>query len=170
MSLSLNTDRLLVRAAGGSTRYLHVSFHAPSAPARADRRPLTVAFVLDRSGSMSGQKLALAKRAIDAALNMLGRKTVSRWLPTTIRSMCWCRPCRRQQKDVRRPGNDWIRSRREAPRTSAPAGSADANRSRTTPLTGRSPGHCSSATASPIEASRITTSSPPGPRISDVRT
>jgi len=71
MSLSLNTDRLLVRAAGGSTRYLHVSFGAPSAPARADRRPLTVAFVLDRSGSMSGQKLALAKRAIDAALTML---------------------------------------------------------------------------------------------------
>ena len=71
MSLSLNTDRLLVRAAGGSTRHLHVSFRAPSAPARADRRPLTVAFVLDRSGSMSGQKLALAKRAIDAALTML---------------------------------------------------------------------------------------------------
>ena len=71
MSLSLSTDRLLVRAAGGSTRHLHVSFRAPSAPARADRRPITVAFVLDRSGSMSGQKLALAKRAIDAALNML---------------------------------------------------------------------------------------------------
>ena len=69
MSLSLNTDRLLVRAAGGSARHLHVSFRAPSAPARADRRPLTVAFVLDRSGSMSGQKLALAKRAIDAALS-----------------------------------------------------------------------------------------------------
>ena len=71
MSLSLSTDRLLVRAAGGSTRHLHVSFRAPSAPARANRRPITVAFVLDRSGSMSGQKLALAKRAIDAALNML---------------------------------------------------------------------------------------------------
>ena len=71
MPLSLNTDRRLIRAAGGSTRYLHVSFRAPSAPARADRRPLSVAFVLDRSGSMSGQKLTLAKRAIDAALNML---------------------------------------------------------------------------------------------------
>jgi Ca-activated chloride channel family protein len=71
MSLSLNTDRLLVRAAGGSARHLHVSFRAPSAAARADRRPLTVAFVLDRSGSMSGQKLVLAKRAIDAALTML---------------------------------------------------------------------------------------------------
>lgn len=71
MSLRLNTDRRLIRATGGSSRYLHVAFRAPSAPARTDRRPLSVAFVLDRSGSMSGEKITLAKRAIDAALNML---------------------------------------------------------------------------------------------------
>jgi Ca-activated chloride channel family protein len=71
MSLSLSTDRLLIRADGGSTRYLHISLRAPSAPARADRRPLSVAFVLDRSGSMRGQKLALAKRAVHDALDML---------------------------------------------------------------------------------------------------
>jgi Ca-activated chloride channel family protein len=71
MTLNLQTDRLLVRAAARSTRYLHVSFRAPAAPARADRRPLTVAFVLDRSGSMAGDKIRLAKQAIDTAVRML---------------------------------------------------------------------------------------------------
>ena len=40
MNVILNTDRLLIRAAARSTRYLHVSFTAPAAPPRADRRAL----------------------------------------------------------------------------------------------------------------------------------
>ena len=71
MNVTLNTDRLLIRAAGRSTRYLHVSFTAPAASPRADRRPLRVAFVVDRSGSMAGEKIRLASQAVDAAVRML---------------------------------------------------------------------------------------------------
>ena len=71
MMPTLATDRLLIRAGARSTRYLHVSVRAPAAPPREGRLPLTVAFVLDRSGSMAGEKLRLAKQAVDAAVRML---------------------------------------------------------------------------------------------------
>ena len=71
MNLDLGTDRSLVRAAARSIRYLHLSFTAPTAPAGAIRRPMTVAFVLDRSGSMTGEKIAIAQKAIDTAIRML---------------------------------------------------------------------------------------------------
>ena len=71
MNLDLRTDRSLVRAAARSTRYLHVSFTAPVVPSRAGRRPLTVAFVLDRSGSMTGEKIALVRNAVKTAIGML---------------------------------------------------------------------------------------------------
>ena len=71
MKLDLRTDRSLIRAAARSIRYLHVSFTAPTAPSRGDRRPLTVAFVLDRSGSMTGDKIRIARQAIDTAIRLL---------------------------------------------------------------------------------------------------
>ncbi|HEY6359968.1 MAG TPA: VWA domain-containing protein, partial [Vicinamibacterales bacterium] len=71
MTLTLRTDRPLVRAAARSTRYLHIAFAAPVVPSRADRRPLSVAFVLDRSGSMGGAKIRLARQAVDAAVRLL---------------------------------------------------------------------------------------------------
>ena len=72
MTFSLRTDRRLIRAEASSTRYLLVSFLAPEAPAPADRRPVNVALVLDRSGSMSGaRKFDLAREAVEQALAML---------------------------------------------------------------------------------------------------
>ena len=71
MNLELRTDRSLVRAADRSTRYLHVAFTAPEAQARMAREPLKVAFVLDRSGSMSGEKIHLARQAVASAIRML---------------------------------------------------------------------------------------------------
>ena len=52
MTLVIRTDRQLIRAEASSTRYLMVSFVAPEAPARAERLPVNVALILDRSGSM----------------------------------------------------------------------------------------------------------------------
>lgn len=74
MTLELRTDRSLVRAAATSTRYLHVSFTAPQASSSATRKPLSVAFVLDRSGSMEGQKIELARKAVESAVHMLRRE------------------------------------------------------------------------------------------------
>ena len=72
MTLSIQTDRSLIRAEARSTRYVLVSLDAPSAERRTTRPPINVSLVLDRSGSMSGEKLALAKRATESALRLLG--------------------------------------------------------------------------------------------------
>ena len=71
MSLSVRTDRKLVRAGAPSTRYALVSFDAPEAPAKEGRRPVNVALVLDRSGSMGGEKIRLAREAVRQALRTL---------------------------------------------------------------------------------------------------
>src|SRR6476619_3556711 len=72
MTLSIRTDRQLIRAAARSNGYVLVNFTAPTAPQREGRRPVNVAFVLDRSGSMSGEnKFFLARQAVQQALAML---------------------------------------------------------------------------------------------------
>lgn len=72
MTITLRTDRLLARAGASSTRYLLVSVLAPDAAPRAERLPVNVALVLDRSGSMAGErKFALARQATERALGML---------------------------------------------------------------------------------------------------
>jgi len=71
MTLSVRTDRKLVRAAARSTRYALVSFEAPVAPDKAGRRPVNIALVLDRSGSMGGEKIRLAREAARQALRTL---------------------------------------------------------------------------------------------------
>jgi Ca-activated chloride channel family protein len=72
MTLSIQTDRSLIRAAARSTRHVLVSFDAPPAQRRTTRAPINVSLVLDRSGSMSGEKLMLAKQATENALRLLG--------------------------------------------------------------------------------------------------
>ncbi len=72
MTLSIKTDRSLIRSEARSNRYLLASFTAPQAPRREERRPVNVAFVLDRSGSMSGErKFSLARQAVEQSLRML---------------------------------------------------------------------------------------------------
>jgi Ca-activated chloride channel homolog len=72
MTLSIRTDRQLIRAQARSNRYVLVSFTAPAAPRREERMPVNVAFVLDRSGSMSGEnKFNLAREAVQQSLRML---------------------------------------------------------------------------------------------------
>jgi len=72
MTLSIQTDRSLIRAEARSTRYVLVSLDAPSAERRMTRPPINVSLVLDRSGSMGGEKLMLAKQATEGALRLLG--------------------------------------------------------------------------------------------------
>jgi Ca-activated chloride channel family protein len=72
MTLHITTDRRLVRAGVQSTRYLRVRFTAPEAPRHGERLPLDVALVIDRSGSMAGGKLELAKMAARRAVELLG--------------------------------------------------------------------------------------------------
>jgi Ca-activated chloride channel family protein len=62
-------ERAAVGSDGGEARLL-VRIETRGEPAR--RAPLDLALVVDRSGSMAGGKLTLAKRAIEEALRRLG--------------------------------------------------------------------------------------------------
>lgn len=64
-------DRPLVPATGGDATLLIRITPAPATSAVPRRAPVDVAFVLDRSGSMAGKKLALAKEAVSAAIGHL---------------------------------------------------------------------------------------------------
>jgi Ca-activated chloride channel homolog len=71
MTVNVQTDRSLVRAAGNSTRYVLLSFAAPESRRASIREPINVSFVIDRSGSMGGSKIDLARQAVVQALRML---------------------------------------------------------------------------------------------------
>src|SRR6476661_2894775 len=72
MQLSLRTDRQLIRAGARSTRYLMISLTAPVAPPRTERPPVNVGLVLDRSGSLGGErKFTLARDAVEQSLRLL---------------------------------------------------------------------------------------------------
>jgi Mg-chelatase subunit ChlD len=69
--LTIRTDRSFIRAASRSLRYVAVTVVAPVAPKASERQPIDVAFVLDRSGSMGGQKIELARDAVLQGVAML---------------------------------------------------------------------------------------------------
>lgn len=70
-NLRARSDRRYIRSAHRSERFVLVEIDAPPAPRQAGREPVNLAFVLDRSGSMSGQKISLAKQAIETAVDRL---------------------------------------------------------------------------------------------------
>jgi Ca-activated chloride channel homolog len=67
-SLHVQADSTMVRAAGRSRRHLRVEVVAPR---RLPRVPLSLALVLDRSGSMAGAKLDLAREGAIRAIRSL---------------------------------------------------------------------------------------------------
>jgi Ca-activated chloride channel family protein len=69
--LHAQPDRSLIRAGASSTRYVRLSFTAPESRGAGARVPVNVALVLDRSGSMQGEKIALARSAARQALELL---------------------------------------------------------------------------------------------------
>ena|GEM_PF-5355130 len=74
MNIDVQSDRALIHAQGSSSRYVLVSFVAPAASQKTERMPVNIAFVLDRSGSMAGErKMELVKDAAARAIGMLRR-------------------------------------------------------------------------------------------------
>ncbi len=78
MELRATTDRVLIEYEGGSRRILKVQIRVGESDSTKPRPPLNLSLVLDRSGSMEGRKLELAKVAASAAVARLtGLDTVS---------------------------------------------------------------------------------------------
>src|SRR6186713_1779208 len=70
-ALEVRQDRRLIRPNAHSKRFLLVKVGAPRATSEKARPPVNLAIVLDRSGSMSGAKLAVAKLAVEEAIGRL---------------------------------------------------------------------------------------------------
>ena len=71
MTLTIKQDRLLVRSSTKSRRYVAVTIEAPAGTTDKPRPPVSIAFVIDRSGSMAGEKLRLAIQAVTQSLELL---------------------------------------------------------------------------------------------------
>ena len=67
----VRADRRLIRPTGTSVRYVTVDIGAPAAPTKEGRLPVNVALVLDRSGSMGGEKIERARQAAVQAIRSL---------------------------------------------------------------------------------------------------
>jgi Ca-activated chloride channel family protein len=70
--LNIQTDRAFVPVDTTVTRYLLVQVTAPARQQHTERPPAEVALVLDRSGSMGGRKIEMAKKAVNHAIQLLG--------------------------------------------------------------------------------------------------
>ena len=70
-TFSVRPDRHLIRPNGHSQRFLLARINAPRATTERARPPVNLAIVLDRSGSMSGEKLRVAKAAVEEAIGRL---------------------------------------------------------------------------------------------------
>ncbi len=71
LQLHLNTDADLIAREVPSQRVLEISVQAPLAANQSSRSQLNLALVLDRSGSMSGEKLDFVKLAARHVLDLL---------------------------------------------------------------------------------------------------
>ena len=72
ISLQLLTETQYIYASKTTQRILEIHLAAPPRDAAGKRLPLNIALVLDRSGSMQGEKLACVKQAAMHVLDLLG--------------------------------------------------------------------------------------------------
>ena len=72
VGMKVETDRAVLPADGDRTVVVKVSLDAPPAPSHVARPPVNLCLMLDRSGSMSGDKIEKAKEAAIEAVKHLG--------------------------------------------------------------------------------------------------
>ncbi|MEO8229046.1 MAG: VWA domain-containing protein [Chloroflexota bacterium] len=71
MTFTARSDRQFIRSTYRSNRFVLAQIDAPAAPRERARPPVHLAFVIDRSGSMNGEKIRLAKLAVEESLARL---------------------------------------------------------------------------------------------------
>jgi Ca-activated chloride channel family protein len=74
LTLTADCDRQLVAVEVSSQRTVEWVVAAPEQPRRAERAPLNLALVIDRSGSMQGDKLRFVKQAASHVLDLLDER------------------------------------------------------------------------------------------------
>ena len=72
VDLSAELGHSVIDTKAKDTVYLRLSLKALAARELERRAPINVALVIDRSGSMQGERLAAAKKGVEAALDRLG--------------------------------------------------------------------------------------------------
>jgi Ca-activated chloride channel family protein len=71
MTFTARSDRRFIRSTYRSNRFVLAEIDAPAARRERQRPPVHLAFVIDRSGSMGGEKIRLAKLAVEESLARL---------------------------------------------------------------------------------------------------
>jgi Ca-activated chloride channel family protein len=72
--LNIQTDRALIPAGSTAERFLAITITAPTREAKTERPAVNVALVLDRSGSMAGRKIEMARKAVEHAVRLLNER------------------------------------------------------------------------------------------------
>lgn len=70
-TLNVSADRRFIRTTYRSNRFVLAEIQAPAAPIGRPRPPVNLSFVIDRSGSMGGAKIEIAKEAVRDAIGRL---------------------------------------------------------------------------------------------------
>ncbi len=74
LNLKIKADLALISADTPSERIMELVVTAPTAEKRAERPAFNLSFVIDRSGSMSGEKLPYVKAAVANVVDLLEEK------------------------------------------------------------------------------------------------
>ncbi|GAP16276.1 vWA domain-containing protein [Levilinea saccharolytica] len=74
MTLQVFTDKPVIAQDGCCERVLEITLTAPKRSEKLERAPLNLSFVLDRSGSMSGEKLQFVKQAAAHVIDLLSEQ------------------------------------------------------------------------------------------------
>lgn len=75
--VGMTLSRKYIGPSGQQTVYMMVQLKQPKIDLGAERLPLNVSFVLDRSGSMHGAKLTYTKKAVNFAVEHLGGEDIA---------------------------------------------------------------------------------------------
>ena len=77
ITLTARLAQPVMKNGGGQTNFLRIGLNGCEPQRTADRTPVNVAFVIDRSGSMTGERIAQARAAAVMAVKRLDNKDIA---------------------------------------------------------------------------------------------